>query len=80
LDSRAIGRGYGTKACVIADSLGRAIAFRIAPGQVHELPQAIPLLDGLPNVSTGVVTDRGYASHAVREQVWSMSARLALPP
>ena len=33
--------GYGTKACVIADALGRAIAFRIAPGQAHELPDAI---------------------------------------
>src|SRR3954468_9882936 len=44
----ALGRsrgGYGTKACVIADASGRAIAFRIAPGQAHELPHAIPLLD-----------------------------------
>src|SRR5690606_20385207 len=31
----ALGRsrgGYGTKACVIADGAGRALAFRIAPG------------------------------------------------
>lgn len=36
----ALGRsrgGYGTKVCVIADGQGRAIAFRIAPGQAHEL-------------------------------------------
>ena len=47
-DREALGRsrgGYGTKACVIADGLGRAIAFRIAPGQAHELPQAVPLLE-----------------------------------
>ena len=47
-DREALGRsrgGYGTKACVIADGLGRAIAFRIAPGQAHELPHAIPLLE-----------------------------------
>ena len=47
----ALGRsrgGYGTKACVIADGLGRAVAFILAPGQAHELPQAIPLLDRLP--------------------------------
>ena len=46
----ALGRsrgGYGTKACVIADGLGRAVAFILAPGQAHELPQAIPLLDRL---------------------------------
>ena len=36
----ALGRsrgGYGTKACVIADGLGRAVAFILAPGQAHEL-------------------------------------------
>ena len=32
--------GYGTKACVIADSGGRAIAFRITQGHAHELPTA----------------------------------------
>lgn len=34
----ALGRsrgGYGTKACVIADAGGRAVAFRLAPGQAH---------------------------------------------
>src|SRR3954466_7845234 len=43
----ALGRsrgGYGTKACVIADGLGRAVAFILAPGQAHELPHAVPLL------------------------------------
>ena len=35
---------------MIADGLGRAIAFRIAPGQAHELPDAIPLLERLPGV------------------------------
>src|SRR5829696_1894700 len=40
----ALGRsrgGYGTKACVIADGLGRAVAFILAPGQAHELPHAV---------------------------------------
>ena len=39
--------GYGTKACVIADSAGRVVAFHIAPGQAHELPHTVPLLDRL---------------------------------
>src|SRR3954451_3045234 len=46
----ALGRsrgGYGTKACVIADGLGRAVAFILAPGQAHELPHAVPLLERL---------------------------------
>src|SRR5215204_2497571 len=79
----ALGRsrgGYGTKACVIADGLGRAVAFILAPGQAHELPQAVPLLDRLPGVPQWVVADRGYASHAFREHIWERGARPAIPP
>ncbi len=65
---------------MIADSLGRAIAFRITPGQAHKLPEAVPLLDSLPGMPTWVVADRGYTSHAFREHIWSMAARPAIPP
>ena len=44
----ALGRshgGYGTKACVIGDKTGCAVAVRLTPGQAHELPHATPLLD-----------------------------------
>ncbi|KQO66341.1 transposase [Methylobacterium sp. Leaf87] len=78
----ALGRsrgGYGTKACVIADGSGRAIAFRLAPGQAHELPHAVPLLDQLPGVPKWVVGDRGYTSHAFREHIWDIGARPAIP-
>ena len=64
---------------MIADSLGRAIAFRIAPGQTHELPEAIPLLDRLPRGPAWVVADRGYSSHSFREHIWSLGARPAIP-
>ena len=64
---------------MIADALGRAIAFRIAPGQAHELPDAIPLLDTLPDVPAWVVADRGYSSHSFREHIWSFGARPAIP-
>ncbi|KTR07082.1 transposase [Aureimonas ureilytica] len=79
----ALGRsrgGYGTKACVMADGAGRAIAFRLAPGQAHELPHAVPLLDRLPDVPKWVVADRGYTSHAFRQHIWDMGARPAIPP
>ncbi|EIM30630.1 transposase family protein [Microvirga lotononidis] len=65
---------------MIADGLGRAVAFRIAPGQAHELPHAIPLLDSLPDVPMWVVADRGYTSHGFREHIWSIGARPAIPP
>jgi transposase len=65
---------------VIADAAGRAIAFRLAPGQAHELPQAVPLLERLPGVPRWVVADRGHTSHAFRDHVWSLGARPAIPP
>jgi transposase len=65
---------------VVADGAGHAIAFRIAPGQRHELPQAIPLLDQLPGLPKWVVGDRGYTSHRFREHIWGMGARPAIPP
>jgi len=71
--------GYGTKACVIADGLGRAVAFILAPGQAHELPHAVPLLDRLPGVPKWVVADRGLSSHVFREHIWNLGARPAIP-
>jgi transposase len=71
--------GFGTRACVIADGLGCAVAFIPTPGQAHELPHAIPLLDRLPSVPKWVVADRCYASHAFREHIWSLGARPAIP-
>ncbi len=64
---------------MIADGLGRAVAFILAPGQAHELPSAIPLLDCLPGVPKWVVGDRGYASLAFREHIWERGARPAIP-
>ncbi len=65
---------------MIADGAGRAIAFKIAPGQAHELPQAVPLLDRLPGVPTWVVGERGFTSHRFRQHIWSIGARPAIPP
>jgi transposase len=65
---------------VIADGLGRAVAFILAPGQAQELPHAVPLLERLPGVPKWVVADRGHASHAFREHIWSLGARPAIPP
>ena len=64
---------------MIADGLGRAVAFILAPGQAHELPHAVPLLDRLPGVPKWVVADRAHASHAFREHVWTLGARPAIP-
>ena len=81
-EREALGRsrgGYGTKACVIADGGGRAVAFALLPGQAHELPAAPPLLGTLPDSPGWVVGDRGYSSHRFRELVWNSGARPAIP-
>jgi transposase len=65
---------------VIADADGRAVAFSLAPGQAHELPHAVPLLERLPGVPLWVVADRGYSSHAFREHIRDLGARPAIPP
>ena len=81
-EREALGRsrgGFGTKACVITDAIGRAVAFVLAPGQDHELPHAIPLLNKLPGVPRWVVADRGYSSHAFREHIWNLGARPVIP-
>ncbi len=77
----ALGRsrgGYGTKACVIADGHGRAIAFALAPGQAHELPLAPGLLGCLPEVPGWIVGDKGFASDAFRARIWDMGKRPVL--
>ncbi|MDI3308047.1 MAG: IS5 family transposase [Acetobacteraceae bacterium] len=79
----ALGRsrgGYGTKAAVIAEGAGRAVAFKLAPGQAHELPHAVPLLEHLSDVPLWVVADRGLSRHAFREHIWDTGARPAVPP
>jgi hypothetical protein len=55
---------------VIADGAGQAIAFRIAPGQAHELAHAILLLGILPDVPKWVVGNRGYTSDSFRGHTW----------
>ena len=64
---------------MLADSHGRAVAFVLAPGQAHEAPLAPVLLDALPSSPVWVVADKGYSSDAIRELVWNMGARPAIP-
>jgi len=64
---------------VIADGSGRAVSFILAPGQAHELPMAMPLIDTLPGVPRWVVADKGYASHSFREAIWELGSKPASP-
>ena len=46
---------------MITDAIGRAVAFILAPGQAHEGPHAVALLDQLPDVPGWVVADWGQS-------------------
>ena len=63
----------------MADGRGRALAFHLAPGQAHELPQTEPLLMRLPRCPQWIVADRGYAAHVFRDRIWTMGAKPAIP-
>jgi transposase len=65
---------------VIADGSGRAIAFSLAPGQAHKLPQAAGLLARLPSLPRWVVADCGYTSHVFRAHIWNLSSCPVIPP
>ena len=82
-DREALGRsrgGFGTKACVIADGKGRALAFAVAPGQAHEVPLAPGLIAALPAAPGWIVGDRGLSANALRELIWDSGAKPAIPP
>ena len=78
----ALGRSrgiYGTKACVIADGHGRAVAFALAPGQAHEVPLAPDLVDSCRACRAGWLATGGYASDGLRALVWDIGVRSAIP-
>ncbi len=51
----------------------------LAPGQAHEAPLAPGLLDMVPDGPGWVVADKGFSSDAIRDRVWDMGARPAIP-
>ena len=64
---------------MIADGLGRAVAFILAPGQLMSSPRH-PAPGPPARGAEWVVADRGLSSHAFREHIWNLGARPAIPP
>ena len=62
-----------------ADGHGKIFDFALAPDQAQELPLVPTMLDSLPIIPLWVVTDKGYASDTLRERIWDMEARPAIP-
>ena len=62
------------------EALGRSRGGKIAPGQAHELPHALPLLATLPDIPLWVAGDRGLSSNGFREHILNLGARPAILP
>ena len=59
--SQALGRskgGFSTKIHVITDALGNPLDFTLTPGQVHDIKEALPLLQD--QFGEKMIGDRGY--------------------
>lgn len=60
------------------DAKGRPVRLRLSPGQAHDAPQALPLLEGLaPQV---LLADRAYDSDALVAEVTARGTQVVIPP
>jgi len=57
--------GFSTKIHAVCEALGLPIDFIITPGQSHDAPQAIPLIENLS--AQNLLADKGYDSDNIRD-------------
>ncbi len=79
--AQALGRsrgGFSTKIHVVVDGLGNPLRLRLTAGQVHDVTQAVELLEGLK--AGHVIADRGYAAQALVDHIQHSGATAVIPP
>jgi transposase len=62
---------------MLADALGRPLRFIITGGQVNDITQAVPLLEG--QTGRAVLADKGYDSNALRTAIAAIGAEQVVP-
>jgi transposase len=75
---RALARGLSTKIHFAADALGNPLRIILTAGQVHEVTQAVALVDGLPLIS--LIADKGYDTNDFRAYLAATQADVVIPP
>jgi len=60
------------------DSLGNPVKITLTEGQVHDIKEAPPLIEGLQ--STTVIADKGYDSDKFVETIESQGCTATIPP
>jgi len=80
-DVQALGRsrgGFSTKIHIAVDALGNPLRFILTQGQVHDISQAISLLDGYK--ADAVIADKGYDSDEFLNHINLNAMESVIPP
>jgi transposase len=78
---QAIGRsrgGLSTKIHAVVDALGNPLALSITQGQVHDIKEALPLLEQVE--AAAVLADKGYDSDALIASLEARGITAVIPP
>jgi len=70
--------GLSSKIHIVVDALGRPVRGSLAAGQVNDITQALPLLQGL--CIGALVGDKAYDTDALLAHLESIGARAVIPP
>jgi transposase len=62
----------------VVDAIGRLIQGRLTAGQVHDVTQAEPLIQGVP--AECVVADKAYDATALRTKLRDAGTKATIPP
>ena len=80
VSAQALGRsrgGFSTKIHIVVDALGNPLDFVLTAGQVHDVTQATPLLQG--RRTDYVIADKGYDAATLIELIEQMGAIPVIP-
>jgi len=71
--------GLTTKIHAMVDAEGRPFRFALTPGQAHDAPPAMGLIDDMREGAI-LLADRAYDTNAIRELAQSRKAWANIPP
>ena len=80
-EQEGLGRSCGGFSCkihAVCDALGNPLDFIVTPGQAHDAPQALPLIQHLK--AHALLADKGYDSDDIRHAASKMSITPHIPP
>ena len=79
--SEALGRsrgGFGCKIHALTDALGLPVRFILTGGQVADITQAIPLMEGIS--TSALLADKGYDANQLLEWLQARQIQAVIPP